>query len=79
MQFQNFYKSLTPKFASATIFACSLPQSFLLYKMIWADPCSDLFFWSFELSMTWIGALTAMEAAAGVGLGYIDFNTKQAD
>lgn len=77
MQFQKFYQTLTPKFASATIFACSLPQSFLLYKMIWSDPCSDAFFWAFETTMTWIGSLTAMEAAAGVGLGYIDFNSKQ--
>jgi hypothetical protein len=44
--------------------------------MIWADPCSDAFFYSFEMSMTWIAGLNALEGAAGVALGYIDYKTK---
>lgn len=44
--------------------------------MIWADPCSDTFFWAFEMSMTWIASLNALEGAAGVSLGYIDYKTK---
>jgi hypothetical protein len=44
--------------------------------MIWADPCSDLFFAAFEKSMTWIATLNALEGASGVALGYIDYKTK---
>jgi len=76
MQTQKLLLSITPKFISASIFACSLPHSFLLYQMVWADPCSDAFFWALESSLTWVSVLTATEAAAGVGLGYVDFNTK---
>jgi hypothetical protein len=35
-----------------------------------------MFFWSFEVTMTWIAVLSAMEAASGSGLGYIDYKTK---
>jgi len=64
-----------PKFVSAIIFAAAIPQTYLMYPMIWADPCSDTFFWTFELSMTWIASLSALEGAAGVSLGYIDYQT----
>ena len=44
--------------------------------MIWSDPCSDMFFHAFELSVTWIASLQALESAAGVGLGYLDFQVR---
>ena len=50
-----------------------MPPSYLLYKMIWADPCSDAFFQAYELCMSWIATSSALEGAAGVGLGYIDY------
>ena len=37
-------EELTPRFISAMLFGCIVPHSILLYKMIWADPCSDAFF-----------------------------------
>ena len=63
-------------FVSATIFSCAFPHSVLMYPMIWADPCSDAFFQAFEISMSWIAGLNALEGAAGVGLGYIDYKVK---
>jgi hypothetical protein len=65
-----------PRFVSAMLFGCCVPQSFLLYKMIWADACSDTFFQAFDLSMMWIAACSALEGAAGVALGYIDYKIK---
>jgi len=70
------FEEITPRFVSAMIFSCAIPHSYLLYPMIWADPCSDAFFQAFEVSMTWIAALNALEGAAGVGLGYIDYKVK---
>jgi len=61
---------------SALLFACAIPHTYLLYPIIWSDPCSDTFFWAFEASMTWIAGLNAMEGAAGVSLGYIDYRSK---
>ena len=58
------------------LFGCAIPQTMLLYKMIWSDACSDTFFQAFEISMTWIAALSALEGAAGCALGYIDFKVK---
>jgi hypothetical protein len=48
----------------------------MLYKMIWSDACSDTFFQAFEVAMTWIASLSALEGAAGCALGYIDFKVK---
>lgn len=81
----SLYKQ-TPKFVSAMIFSASIPQSVMLYRMIWCDPCSDIFFHAFELSFTWIACLNALEViplflrisyqgAAACGLGYIDYKT----
>ena len=50
-----------------------MPQSYLLYGMIWADPCSSAFFKSYELAMTWIALNSALEGSAAVGLGYVDY------
>ena len=58
------------------LFGCIVPHSVLLYKMIWADPCSDAFFQAFEVSMSWIAGLSALEGAAGCALGYIDYKVK---
>jgi hypothetical protein len=66
---------LTPKFTSALLFAAALPHSYFLYPIIWADPCSDVFFRAFEMSVTWIASLNALEGAAGIALGYIDYKT----
>lgn len=65
--------SETPLIASGLLFASALPQSALLYPIIWADPCSDLFFKSLDMIVYWIAAQNATEAAAGVSLGYIDY------
>lgn len=62
-----------PKNISCLLFGLSLPQSFLLYKIIWADPCSDALFMSYELLMSWIAALSALEGSAAVALGFIDY------
>ena len=51
----------------------ALPQSYWLYKLIWADPCSTAFFEAYELSMTWIATTSALEGAAACSLGYIDY------
>ena len=67
---------MTPMFVSASIFGCAVPHSVLLYGMIWADPCSDIFFSNFELAMTWIASLNALEGSAGVALGYLDYKVK---
>ena len=64
---------MSPKFASALIFGSHLPQSFWLYQMVWADPCSAIFFDAFEKSMTWIATMSALEGSAACGLGYIDY------
>ena len=45
------------------IFSAALPHSFLLYPMIWNDPCSDAFFMAFEVSLTWIACLNALEVS----------------
>ena len=58
------------------IFGCAVPHSAMLYPMIWSDPCSDAFFQNFELAMTWIASLNALEGAAGVALGYLDYKVK---
>ena len=58
------------------LFGCAVPQTVMLYKMIWNDACSDTFFQAFEVSMTWIASLSALEGAAGCALGYIDFKVK---
>ena len=70
---KNTLVEMTPRFISAMLFGCAVPQTILLYKMIWSDPCSDTFFQAFELSMGWIAALSALEGAAFVALGYIDY------
>lgn len=44
--------------------------------MIWNDACSDAFFMAFEISLTWVACLNALEGAAACGLGYIDYKTK---
>ena len=66
----------TPPFASAAIFGCAVPQTVMLYPMIWNDPCSDAFFLNFELATSWIANLNALEGAAGVALGYLDYKVK---
>ncbi len=43
------------------IFSAALPHSLLLYPMIWNDPCSDAFFQAFEISLSWIACLNALE------------------
>ena len=48
----------------------------MLYPMIWADPCSDAFFMNFELAMSWIAGLNALEGSAAVALGYLDYKVK---
>jgi hypothetical protein len=50
--------------------------------LLWADPCSDVFFHYFELSISWIAFSSALESAAGCSLGFIDYklvtgNTKE--
>ena len=67
---------MTPMFVSASIFGCAVPHSALMYGMIWADPCSDIFFRNFELAITWIASLNALEGSAGVALGYLDYKVK---
>jgi hypothetical protein len=63
-------------FVSAAIFGCAVPHSIMLYPMIWADPCSDAFFMNFEMAMTWIASLNALEGSAAVALGYLDYKVK---
>jgi hypothetical protein len=38
------FTELTPRFVAAMLFGCVVPQTVLLYKMIWNDACSDTFF-----------------------------------
>jgi hypothetical protein len=66
----------TPVFASAMLFGLSIPNTIWLYHMVWADPCSEAFFRAYELSMTWISTVSALEGAAACGLGYIDYRTR---
>jgi hypothetical protein len=58
------------------IFSAAIPHSVLLYPMIWNDACSDAFFQAFEISISWVACLNALEGAAACGLGYIDYKTK---
>jgi hypothetical protein len=71
------FQNATPRFVAAMLFGCCVPQSFLMFKMIWADPCSDEFFQAFDMSMCWIAMCAALEGSAGVALGYIDYNIKE--
>ena len=48
----------------------------MLYPIIWNDPCSDAFFLNFELAASWIASLNALEGAAGVALGYLEYKVK---
>ena len=64
-----------PVFTKLASFSLAAPHSYLLYKMIWADPCSMAFFDAYELSMYWIASTSALEGAAFVALGYIDYKT----
>ena len=73
---KRFVEELTPRFVAAMLFGCVIPQTVLLYKMVWSDACSDTFFQAFEVSMTWIAATSALEGAAGCALGYIDYKVK---
>jgi hypothetical protein len=43
------------------IFSAAIPHSLLLYPMIWNDACSDAFFMAFEVSVTWVACLNALE------------------
>jgi hypothetical protein len=43
------------------IFSAAIPHSMLLYPMIWNDACSDAFFMAFEISITWVACLNALE------------------
>jgi hypothetical protein len=58
------------------IFSAAMPHTLLLYPMIWNDACSDAFFMAFEISLSWVACLNALEGAAACGLGYIDYKTK---
>lgn len=58
---------------SLLTFGMAVPHSYLLYKIIWADPCSAAFFTSYEIAMSWIAVTSALEGSAAVGLGYIDY------
>ena len=69
-------EELTPIFTSTIIFSAAIPQTLLAYSMVWNDACSDLFIQSAEMAIGWIAVLNALEAAAGVGLGYIDYKIK---
>ena len=55
------------------IFGLAIPQTKALYQMIWADPCSDLFFDAYTAGMTWIAMTNALDGAAACGLGFIDY------
>ena len=65
-----------PIFSQCLLFGMSLPNSIWLYKIIWADPCSDAFFTAYELSLSWVASVSALEGAAACGLGYIDYRTR---
>ena len=66
----------TPLFVSLMIFGAAVPQSLMAYSMVWADPCSDAFLQCAEMAVGWIATINALEGAAGVGLGYIDYKIK---
>ena len=61
------------------IFGAAVPQTVLAYAMVWSDPCSDVFLQSAEMAIGWIATTNALEGAAGVGLGYIDYKLKRND
>ena len=63
----------TPSMISLLTFGMAVPHSYLVYKLIWADPCSAAFFTSYEIAMSWIATTSAFEGSAAVGLGYIDY------
>lgn len=65
-----------PPWAAMMFFGLALPQTYYLYKLIWNDANSDEFFDTAERAITWIAEMCALEAAAGVALGYIDYKTK---
>ena len=44
--------------------------------MVWNDACSDAFLMSAEMAIGWIAIINALEGAAGVALGYIDYKIK---
>jgi len=67
---------LTPIFVSAMLFGAAVPQSLMGYAMVWSDPCSDVFLQCAEMAIGWIASINALEGAAGVGLGYIDYKIK---
>ena len=71
-----FADELTPLFVSSMIFGVSVPPSLMAYAMVWSDPCSDLFIQSAEAAVNYIAMVNALEGAAGVGLGYIDYKIK---
>lgn len=73
---KSLVEELCPQFASTALFMCLAPHSYLFYKMVWADACSDAFFDSFEQAVTWIAGLSALEGAAAVSLGFIDYKIK---
>lgn len=64
-----------PLSTSIILFGMSVPQSLLLYDIIWADPCSFTMFRSYEKLMTWIATCSALEGSAACALGYIDYRT----
>lgn len=47
--------------------------------MVWNDACSDIFIQSAEMAIGWIAVINALEGAAGVALGYIDYKIKGND
>jgi hypothetical protein len=65
-----------PRFISVSMMALAAPQSYWLYKLIWADPCSDAFFSLFEMTFTWIALNNALDASAACALGFIDYRTR---
>ena len=65
-----------PTLTTLLLCASTLPQSYWMYSIIWADPCSDVFFSALEKSVTWIASLNALEGASGCALGYIDYKVK---
>ena len=69
----------TPFFVSATIFSAAIPPSLLTYGLVWNDACSDMFLQCAEMTVGYIATINALEGAAGVGLGYIDYKIKGND
>lgn len=56
---------MTPPFLTTLLLSSSVPQTYALYVMIWNDPLSDIFFYTFDYAYGWIALLTTMEGAAG--------------